>query len=184
MVYNGVIGRTQIYLGEDELAVLDGQARATGASRSELVRRAVRATFGSVGSAGVTSPPVSSSGSHRPGRDGGSHVEIHFTVDDPGTADALVDAVLADRLVACGQRTGPVASRYWWRGSIERAEEWLVVLKTRADLATRVVDAIVGLHPYETPEVVVVDLAGGATGYLAWVTEVTADGIVDRQDAI
>ena len=40
------MGRTQIYLGTDELELLDRVSRATGASRSELVRRAVRSTFG------------------------------------------------------------------------------------------------------------------------------------------
>jgi hypothetical protein len=40
------MGRTQIYLGNDELELLDRVAQATGASRSELVRRAVRSTFG------------------------------------------------------------------------------------------------------------------------------------------
>lgn len=40
------MGRTQVYLGEDELELLDEVARATGASRSELIRRAVRSTFG------------------------------------------------------------------------------------------------------------------------------------------
>jgi len=45
-VYSDVVGRTQVYLGEDELELLDRVARATGASRSELIRRAVRGTFG------------------------------------------------------------------------------------------------------------------------------------------
>jgi len=45
-VYSGVVGRTQVYLGDDELELLDRAARATGASRSELIRRAVRSTFG------------------------------------------------------------------------------------------------------------------------------------------
>ena len=40
------MGRTQVYLGEDELELLDRVSRATGASRSELIRRAVRSTFG------------------------------------------------------------------------------------------------------------------------------------------
>lgn len=35
-----------MYLGEEELALLDRVARATGASRSELIRRAVRSAFG------------------------------------------------------------------------------------------------------------------------------------------
>jgi Arc/MetJ-type ribon-helix-helix transcriptional regulator len=46
VVYSDAVGRTQIYLGEEELELLDRVARATGASRSELIRRAVRSTFG------------------------------------------------------------------------------------------------------------------------------------------
>jgi Arc/MetJ-type ribon-helix-helix transcriptional regulator len=46
MVYSDAMGRTQVYLGEDELELLDRVAQATGASRSELIRRAVRSTFG------------------------------------------------------------------------------------------------------------------------------------------
>lgn len=49
-MYNGgVMGRTQIYLGEAELDLLDRASRETGASRSELIRRAVRGTFGGRG---------------------------------------------------------------------------------------------------------------------------------------
>lgn len=40
------MGRTQVYLGDDELELLARIARTTGASRSELIRRAVRSTFG------------------------------------------------------------------------------------------------------------------------------------------
>lgn len=43
------MSRTQIYLGEGELELLDRASRETGASRSELVRRAVRSTFGGQG---------------------------------------------------------------------------------------------------------------------------------------
>ena len=45
-MHSGAVGRTQIYLGEEELELLERVARATGASRSELIRRAVRSTFG------------------------------------------------------------------------------------------------------------------------------------------
>jgi Arc/MetJ-type ribon-helix-helix transcriptional regulator len=40
------VGRTQIYLGADEFELLDRAALETGASRSELIRRAIRGTFG------------------------------------------------------------------------------------------------------------------------------------------
>jgi Arc/MetJ-type ribon-helix-helix transcriptional regulator len=45
-VYSGVVPRTQVYLGDEELEALDQAARAAGASRSELIRRSVRESFG------------------------------------------------------------------------------------------------------------------------------------------
>jgi Arc/MetJ-type ribon-helix-helix transcriptional regulator len=65
MVYSGVLGRTQIYLGEEELELLDRVARATGASRSELIRRAVRSTFGERTKAQKLSALDASAGSWR-----------------------------------------------------------------------------------------------------------------------
>ncbi|MHB1516795.1 MAG: ribbon-helix-helix domain-containing protein [Acidimicrobiales bacterium] len=38
--------RTQIYLDDREISALDAAAVRTGASRSELIRRAVRAQYG------------------------------------------------------------------------------------------------------------------------------------------
>jgi hypothetical protein len=40
------MARTQIYLSESELDLLDRVRAATGASRSELIRRAVQRTYG------------------------------------------------------------------------------------------------------------------------------------------
>jgi Ribbon-helix-helix protein, copG family len=39
--------RTQITLNEEEIELLDRAAKATGASRSELIRRAIHSTYGS-----------------------------------------------------------------------------------------------------------------------------------------
>jgi metal-responsive CopG/Arc/MetJ family transcriptional regulator len=39
------VGRTQIYLGKEELDLLDRAGEQTGASRSELIRRAIRSHY-------------------------------------------------------------------------------------------------------------------------------------------
>lgn len=44
-MYSDVVERTQIYLSESDVELLDEQARRTGASRSELIRRAVQALY-------------------------------------------------------------------------------------------------------------------------------------------
>jgi periplasmic divalent cation tolerance protein len=103
-----------------------------------------------------------------------TYVQVQFAIDEPGTADAIVEALLAEQLVACAQRLGPMVSRYWWRGSVEQADEWLVLLKTRSELASRVIHAVVKLHPYETPEVVALPVLDGHAGYLDWIRDVTA----------
>lgn len=66
------MARTQIYLGSDELELLDRVARVTGASRSELVRRAVRRTFGQPTKADKLQALEASAGSWRDRRFTGS----------------------------------------------------------------------------------------------------------------
>ena len=102
------------------------------------------------------------------------YTQVQFAIDDPAQADAMIDSLLARRLVACGQRTGPVSSRYWWNDSIHHADEWLVLLKTRSELTATVVEAVVNDHPYDTPEVIATTIAEGSAPYLEWIDEVTA----------
>jgi hypothetical protein len=45
-MYNDVVQRTQIYLDEEEDGLLRQAAARTGASRSELIRRAIRGQYG------------------------------------------------------------------------------------------------------------------------------------------
>jgi Arc/MetJ family transcription regulator len=67
-MYSGVVSRTQIYLGEEELELLDQAAQATGASRSALIRRAVRESFGTTTKADKLQALRASAGSWK-GRD-------------------------------------------------------------------------------------------------------------------
>lgn len=43
---NGVVHRTQIYLDDADVSYLDAVASRTGTSRSELIRRAIKAHYG------------------------------------------------------------------------------------------------------------------------------------------
>jgi periplasmic divalent cation tolerance protein len=56
-----------------------------------------------------------------------------------------------------------------------------VLLKTRGELVSRVTDTIVETHPYETPEVIVLEIVGGNPAYLEWIGQVTTPS--DIRDA-
>jgi periplasmic divalent cation tolerance protein len=113
---------------------------------------------------------------HQPWADGdgaSAFVQIQFTIADGAVADVIVEDLLHRHLIACGQRLGPMVSRYWWKGAVARAEEWLVMVKTRSDLAAEVIGAITDQHPYETPEVVSFPFGQGAPDYLTWIHDST-----------
>ncbi|WP_309396074.1 divalent-cation tolerance protein CutA [Cerasicoccus maritimus] len=78
-------------------------------------------------------------------------------------------ALVEQRLVACAQVTGPVTSIYQWQGDLCQEEEFRLVLKFPADHEGAVRNALVALHPYDTPQWVVTYADTGSTDYVAWV---------------
>jgi len=84
-------------------------------------------------------------------------------------AAAVAEALLQPHLAACVQIVGPVTSRYWWKGALESATEWVCLAKSRTELVERVVAAVRDVHSYEVPEIVATPIVGGDAIYLAWV---------------
>lgn len=97
------------------------------------------------------------------------HVQVQTTAGSREEAAAIADALLRARAAACVQLAGPVHSRYWWKGELETAEEWLLLVKTTAAQADRAVAEIARAHTYETPEILVTPVVGGSERYLAWI---------------
>jgi len=64
-----------------------------------------------------------------------------------------------------------------WEGEVQREQEWLALLKTSAALAPDVQARIAELHPYDVPEILVTEVAGGHPPYLRWVLEQTSGGL-------
>jgi periplasmic divalent cation tolerance protein len=62
-----------------------------------------------------------------------------------------------------------MVSHYWWQGKLERAEEVVMIFKTRASHAEAVAAAVRESHPYTTPAVTVLPVEGGDPDYLAWI---------------
>ncbi len=90
------------------------------------------------------------------------------TFPDTRTARRILDQLLTERLAACVQRL-PVRSSFHWKGKLTRAAEVLAVIKTRRALYPAVAARLRSLHPYETPEIILLPIAAGAAGYLGWI---------------
>jgi periplasmic divalent cation tolerance protein len=62
-----------------------------------------------------------------------------------------------------------MTSVYVWEGVTETSEEAVLIAKLAAEGADRAVAHILSNHPYETPAVLVLPVAGGSRDYLDWV---------------
>jgi periplasmic divalent cation tolerance protein len=70
-------------------------------------------------------------------------------------AGKIARALVERRLAACVNLVGPMQSVYRWKGAVETAEEWLLVVKTTAEAVHQVRAAI----------------EDGSEEYLAWIGE-------------
>ena len=88
-------------------------------------------------------------------------------------AHKIAHILVKRRLAACVNILPQIQSIYRWKGEIESAREWLLLIKTRADKFPAVRDAIGELHSYEVPECIVVEIEDGSLRYLQWLDKAT-----------
>jgi periplasmic divalent cation tolerance protein len=100
-------------------------------------------------------------------------VQVQTTIDSRAEAMELAQGAVEARLAACAQVAGPIASIYWWENGVERAEEWLIMLKLPADRYDDLAAFLAERHSYDEPEVVAVPIVAGAPGYLDWLAAET-----------
>jgi periplasmic divalent cation tolerance protein len=98
----------------------------------------------------------------------------HCACPDADTARSIAESVVEERLAACASVLPGMHSVYRWRGQVERADEVLLVLKTSRGRLSALTERVLALHPYELPELVAVEAAGGSPAWLDWVVAETA----------
>ncbi|PYQ48180.1 MAG: divalent-cation tolerance protein CutA [Acidobacteria bacterium] len=104
---------------------------------------------------------------------GAGPVLVLSTVGTREDAERIADALVGERLAACVNVVPGLRSTYRWKGAVEREDEVLLLIKTRAERVEEMGARLRALHPYELPEMIVLPIAGGHGPYLDWI----ADGV-------
>jgi periplasmic divalent cation tolerance protein len=104
-------------------------------------------------------------------------VFVYTTWPTTVEAEAAGRALVERRLAACVNILPGMISHYRWDGKIERAEETVMIIKTRASRADAVSDAVKELHSYETPAILVIALESVEKTYLGWLLAETGGAL-------
>ena len=86
-------------------------------------------------------------------------------------ANMLANELVRRELAACVNIVGPMTSVYRWKGKIESADEYLLLIKTTEDAFEQVRQAVRQLHSYELPEIIELCIHRGDGKYLAWLEQ-------------
>lgn len=95
------------------------------------------------------------------------------TAPDEAVARRLAAALVERRLAACVSLVPHLTSIYRWQGRVEEATEVLLLVKTVDERTAELERVLHELHPYDTPELVVLEAAHVAPRYLSWLTDET-----------
>ena len=96
------------------------------------------------------------------------YIIVLVTIATKDEAEKIVQHLLNEKLIACGNIVGPVTSFFRWSGEIERVEEYLALMKSRKDLFAKLSEAVKALHSYEVPEILALPVVEGSKAYLNW----------------
>lgn len=100
-------------------------------------------------------------------------IDVWITCPSNDVATRIAEELVANRLVACANVFGGISSIYRWQGRIEREAEVALLVKTRADYFDELSARVLALHPYETPAVIAVPIAGVNDDYGDWLADAT-----------
>jgi periplasmic divalent cation tolerance protein len=103
-------------------------------------------------------------------------VFVYTTWPTTVEAEQAGRALVERRLAACVNILPGMISHYRWEGKVERTEEVVMLIKTRASLANVVEGAVKELHSYSTPAILVIAIESVERNYLGWLlTETGGD---------
>lgn len=113
-------------------------------------------------------------------------VFVYTTFPSVVEAEKAGHALVEARLAACVNVLPGMISVYRWQGAVDRAQEAVMIVKTRASLAESVRASVKATHPYDTPAIVVLPVESVDDRYFAWILDSTVpaesnDGPEGRQ---
>jgi periplasmic divalent cation tolerance protein len=91
------------------------------------------------------------------------------TCPDKESAEKLAKTMVEKKIAACVSILPIEKSFYRWKGKMEEEKEFLLIIKTRDKLYSRVEAHIKANHPHEVPEIIAMPVKKSERLYSTWI---------------
>jgi periplasmic divalent cation tolerance protein len=99
------------------------------------------------------------------------HIVVLVTASDKKEAGRIAQALVNERLAACVNVVGKIRSLFWWQGKVDKADEVLLVIKSKKSLLPQIIKTVKAAHSYEVPEIIALPIVAGEKKYLRWIDD-------------
>lgn len=91
------------------------------------------------------------------------------TCPDKVVAERIAQNLVGEKLAACVNILPEITSIYSWQDKIECDNEVQLIIKSKAELFEQLCENIHTVHPYQTVEIIALNIQQGDENYLNWI---------------
>ena len=96
---------------------------------------------------------------------------IQCSFPDAEKARQIGTVLIEKQYAACVKIMRDVESIFVWDKKLTRENEAVMIIKTSSDMVQTVSEKLKLMHPYEVPDIMVIDVTGGNSAYEKWVLD-------------
>ena len=99
------------------------------------------------------------------------YIIVLVTAKNIKEATKIATVLVEEHLVACANIVNGVRSIFTWKGKMNKADEVLLILKSKKSCFPKIVRKVKTMHSYDVPEVIAMPIIGGNQDYLDWIKD-------------
>ena len=93
---------------------------------------------------------------------------VLVSVPQSKLAEKIARGLVKNKLAACVTEIPQTTSHYYWEGKLEKTQEVVLLIKTKAGLLPKLMRFIKEKHGAKVPEIISLPIMEGDQAYLEW----------------